>query len=198
MSRAKPPFGAAPVAFELRRRRRRPHRTDTIHFKCGPELKARLDQLESELIAKVTAEDPRFEEFRKWYEEEARFYGIPIGEGVAALYWWWTRPEAGSLVRLDAESFEELRLRLGEMLRAEVLDGSMLPGRAIVAEFIWRAASDIVFQPHLMVAINEFREYEAAGRMKPWWRRRRRRLAAAERRLSKSTYDLPAGQPTDA
>jgi hypothetical protein len=69
-----------------------------------------------------------------------------------------------------------------------MMDGRPVGGREFVQELIWWSAGDWLVQEHVVEAIDEFLEFEAAGRIRDWRRRKRRRLAAARRKSAKSLY----------
>jgi hypothetical protein len=174
-----------PVAFELRSRKIRVRKNDVMGFACGPQLRRAIDKLDADLDAKVSASDPAFPCFREWYGDEARYYGIEIHVGICALYWWGSRFGRP----LDERGYEVMVAQLGKMLPAQLIDGYLMTGKAVVSEFIWWSASDIEFNPALMTAITEFREfYNAPKRWQLWRTRKRRRLAAAERRKIRAAH----------
>lgn len=192
------------TAFERRRRRAKTHRRDLVGFvtKLAPDLQARLDRLEVEVIDGVRKKDPDVDEFLEWYADEARKYGLPIRPGLAALYWHWAQPRPNGEITLDAFTYEMLRDQLAANLPGEHLDGDFQSGRAIVREFIWYSAGDWPFVDYLLLAIVEFREYRDLNNMPHWRRKKRRRLAAAARKAAKEARAamaaLEAGVNDDA
>jgi hypothetical protein len=175
------------TAFERRRRRAKTHRRDLVQFRTdrAPELQARLDRLEIDVIDNVRTRAPEVDEFLEWYADEARKYGLPIRPGLAALYWLWARPRPNGEIPLDAITYEALRDHMAENLRGEQLDSAFLSGRTLVQEFIWWSAGDWPFVDYLLLAIVEFREYRDLNNMPHWRRKKRRRLAAAARKAAK-------------
>lgn len=175
------------TAFEKRRRRAKTHRRDLVGFRTDrvPDLQARLDKLEGDVIEHVRSRSPEVDEFLEWYADEARKYGPPIRPGLAALYWLWARPQPGGEISLDASSYEVLRDQMAANLPGEHLDGSFHSGRTLIQEFIWWSAGDWPFVDYLLLAIIEFREYRDLNNMPHWRRKKRRRLAAAARKAAK-------------
>ena len=188
----------ATTAFERRRRRVRIHRRDLVgfHAEHAPDLQARLDRLEIDLIAAVRGRDPEVDSYLEWYGDEARKYGLPIRPGLAALYWLWGREKDGEIL-LDELSYEEWRDRLAGGIPGEILDGNFCTGRTILQEFIWWSAGDWLFADHLLYSIVEYRAYSGAGKMTDWRRRKRRRLAAAARKAAREARAVFAS-PSEA
>ena len=174
--------------FEQRRRRVRIHRRDLVLFGADPEFMERLEGFEEEAIAKATAIDPKAADFVEWYADEARKYGPPIRAGIAALYYLWAERPAQGTPHLDNARFSLFRDAIADRVAPKVMDGRPVGGREFVQELIWWSAGDWLVQEHVVEAIDEFLEFEAAGRIRDWRRRKRRRLAAARRKSAKSLY----------
>ena len=177
---------APTTAFERRRRRRKIHLHELVgfHTETAPDLRARLDRLEIDLISAVRAKDPGVDDYLEWYGDEALKYGLPVRPGLAALYWWWAREKDGQVL-LNAATYELWRDQQAASIPGELLDGHFATGRTIFQEFIWWSAGDWLYADHLVLSAIEYRAYRAAGKMPDWRRRKRRRLAAAARRAAR-------------
>ena len=219
------PAHREPLRFELRHKSVPIHRRNLVHFitKRSPQIQARLDRMEIELIGRIGDQDPLLYEFLEWYSEESRYYGLRVRPGLTALYWLWTdkeldaesqkvcthpdfeiiarNPYAERCGRFTPERYEMLRDELATHLQHEYLDGSLYTGRGLMLEFVWWSAWEWLYLGYLVAAICEFREYQAVGMMPDWRRRRRRRLAAAQRRAVKEVLEAAASDfdaPADA
>ena len=208
------------LRFELRHKSVPTHRRDLVRFvtKKHPQLQARLDRMEIELIGAVGERDPLLYEFLEWYSEESRLFGLRVRPGLAALYWLWTDDELSDEAaqvcthpnfeiiarspyeeqcgRFSSERYEDLRDLLATRIAHEYLDGtgqaSLYTGKLLMQEFIWWSAGEWLYLGYLVGAICEFREFREAGLMADWRRRRRRRLAASQRRAIKEALSSPA------
>jgi hypothetical protein len=192
------------------------HRRNLVRFKTekSPQVQARLDRMEIELIGRIGDQDPLLYEFLEWYSEESRYFGLRVRPGLTALYWLWTdreieeesralcthpdfeiiarNPYAERCGRFTIERYEDLRDELATHIKHEYLDGSLYTGRGLMLEFVWWSAGEWLYLGYLVAAICEFREYQGAGMMPDWRRRRRRRLAAAQRRAVKELLEAAA------
>jgi hypothetical protein len=167
---------------EKRKSRVRIQKRDLVGFSAPPSLAARLAALEEEIVARACAADPACTDFLEWWADEWKFYGTYVRPGVAALYWGWVETAADGSVTLDRRVHDEGREELAMAVDHEPHDGEMLSGRAIVQEFWWWSVGAWFPQPHVVLAIELFREFHATGRMKDWRRKKRRRQAAARRK----------------
>jgi hypothetical protein len=194
--------------FELRHRRVAVHKRDQVQWSTGEgtvgglvyiELETWLRERDSEVVNEIRAADERLESFLEWYGDEHHKYGRRVSPGVAALYWHWYH--AAAPPALTRERFERLRDHLAKSWRSEWLDSEYHPGSSLVMEFFWLHQGDWILQEHLVAAVREFDEYEAASKLPDWRRRKRRRTAAARRKTIKQLYEqalLTAVPPADS
>lgn len=192
------------TAFERRRRRMKVHQRDQVRFaeEGCPQLTELIEQLSARFIAEACAVDEIAGDFIEWYTDEWIRYGTPLKPGIAALYWRWVEADERGVWRLSRDVHDGGRDALAAEIETQMLDGWPQSGRTIIQEFFWWSAGDWLPQQHVVVAINEFREFaRQSGKMTHWRKKKFRRLAAARRKALKSQLavlldDLDAARPS--